>query len=58
MRAANVVTRAINPWNALGEAFKPIDDPRHNTFDWESCPGAPGDVFRAEVEKRLFANGQ
>ena len=51
MRAANIVTHAINPWNALGEAFKPIDDPRHNTFDWESCPGAPGDVFRAEVER-------
>ena len=29
--AANVITHAINPWTAIGEAFKPIDDPRHNT---------------------------
>ena len=50
LQAANIVTHAINPWNAIGELFKPIDDPRHNSFDWESCPGAPGDVFRAEVE--------
>lgn len=35
--AAEVITKsAINGWAALGEAFKPIDDPRHNPFDWES----------------------
>ena len=51
MRAANVVTHAINPWNALGEMFKPLDDPRHNTFDWESWHEC--EVFRAEVESRL-----
>ena len=49
MRAANVVTHAINPWNVLGEAFKPIDDPRHSTFDWESSLEC--NVFRAEVEQ-------
>ena len=49
MRAANMVTHAINPWNALGESFKPIDDPWHNTFDWESRHEC--DVFRAEVER-------
>jgi tetratricopeptide (TPR) repeat protein len=50
-RAANIVTHAINPWNAIGEAFKPIDDPRHNPFDWESWHEC--DVFRAEVERLL-----
>ena len=45
----SAVTHAINPWNAIGEAFKPIDDPRHNTFDWESWHEC--DVFREEVEQ-------
>ena len=51
MRAANIVTHAINPINAIAEAFKPIDDPRHNPFDWESWHEC--DVFRAEVERLL-----
>jgi PIN domain nuclease of toxin-antitoxin system len=51
MRAANIVTHAINPWSALGEAIKPIDDPRHNTFDWESWHEC--DVFRAEIEREI-----
>ena len=52
IRAAEVTTKsAINGWAALGEAFKPIDDPRHNTFDWESWHES--DVFRAEVEAGL-----
>lgn len=51
MRAANVITHAINP---IGEVFKPIDDPRHSPFDWESWHEC--DVFRAEVEKRLGGN--
>ena len=49
MAAANVVTHAINPWNAIGEAFKPVDDLRHNTFDWESWYEC--DVFRAELAR-------
>jgi hypothetical protein len=49
VRAANVVTHAINPWNAAGVAVGPIDDPRHNPFDWESWHEC--DVFRAEVER-------
>ena len=47
MRAANVITHAINPWNSLAETFKPIDDPRHNPFDWESWHEC--EVFRAKL---------
>jgi hypothetical protein len=53
MAAANVVTHAINPWACLGEAFKPVDDPRHNTLNWESWYQC--DVFRAELAKELNA---
>jgi serine/threonine protein kinase len=51
MRAANIATHAINPWSAIREAFKPIDDPRHNLLDWESWHEC--DVFRGEVERLL-----
>ena len=52
MRIADVITKsAVNGWAALGDAIKPVDDPRHNTFDWESWHEC--DVFRAEVENRL-----
>ncbi len=51
-RAAEVITKcAVNGWAALGEAIKPIDDPRHNTMDWETWHES--DVFRAEVERLL-----
>jgi hypothetical protein len=39
---------AINPWNAIGEAFKPTHDSRHNPFNWESLHEC--DVLRAEME--------
>jgi hypothetical protein len=51
MRAANIVTHGIIPWNAIDEACKPIDDPRHNTFDWKSWHEC--DVFRAQAERLL-----
>lgn len=52
IRTSNmIITQAINPWNALGEMFKPIDDPRYNPFDWETWYEC--EVFRAEVERRL-----
>jgi hypothetical protein len=49
MRAANAVTAAaVNPWAMIGELHKPVDDPRHNTFDWESWYEC--EVFRKELE--------
>jgi hypothetical protein len=53
MRAANIISHAMNPWIAIGEAFKPIEDPRHNTFEWESW--YESDVFQAELERALAA---
>jgi hypothetical protein len=47
IRAANLITHAFNPWNALGEAFKPIDDPRYDAFEWESWHEC--DVFGAQM---------
>ena len=52
MRIADVITKsAVNGWAALGDALKPVDDPRHNPFDWESWHEC--DVFRAQVERAL-----
>jgi hypothetical protein len=36
---------------AFGVAFEPIDDPRHNPFDWEVWHEC--DVFRAGADQRL-----
>ena len=49
MQTANVASHAaVNGWAALGEAVKPIEDPRYNPFDWEAWHECA--VFRAEVE--------
>lgn len=51
MRIVNIVTHAaFNGWAAMGEAFKPMEDPRFNTFDWEAWHEC--DAFRAFWEKR------
>jgi hypothetical protein len=49
IRAVNIVAHSMNPWNGIAESFKPIADPRHNLFDWESWHEC--DVFRAEFER-------
>jgi hypothetical protein len=54
IRAVNIITHTIKPWNAVGEAFKPIGDPRHNRFDWQSwykCDVFPGEVANAMLQR-------
>jgi WD40 repeat protein/predicted Ser/Thr protein kinase len=49
MRAAGVVSHGFGGiWTVLGEMYKPIDDPRYNSLDWESWHEA--DMFRAALE--------
>jgi hypothetical protein len=52
MRIANVVSHAaVNGWAALGEAVKPVADPRRDPSDWEAWYEC--EVYRAKVESLL-----
>jgi tetratricopeptide (TPR) repeat protein len=51
-RAANAATHGFNGgWQVVAELNKPIDDPRYNSFDWESWYEA--EIFRKALETKI-----